>query len=63
VKARGPGETELEDTQARLKKLAGDLDRLASAKGDDWWDVTKTRVTEYVDRVENSVERLDDDKK
>ena len=63
VKARGPRETELEDTQARLKKLAGDLDRLASAKGDDWWDVTKTRVTEYVDRVENSVERLDDDKK
>ena len=63
VKARGPGETELEDTQARLKKLAGDLDRLASASADDWWDVTRTRVTEYVDRVENSVERLDDNKK
>jgi hypothetical protein len=63
VKARGPGETELEDTQARVKKLAGDLDRLASASADEWWDVTSTRVTEYVDRVENSVERLDDDKK
>lgn len=63
VKARGPGETELEDTQARVKKLADDLDRLASASADDWWDVTKTRVTEYVDRVENSVERLDDNKK
>jgi hypothetical protein len=63
VKARGPGETELEDTQARVKKLADDLDRLARASADEWWDVTRTRVTEYVDRVEDSVERLDDNKK
>lgn len=63
VKARGPKETELEDTRARVKKLADDLDRLATASAEDWWDVTKTRVTEYVDRVEDSVERLDDDKK
>ena len=41
----------------------GYLDRLASASADDWWDVTRTRVTEYVDRVEDSVERLDDNKK
>ena len=63
VKARNARETELEDTRARVKKLADDLDRLGSASGDDWWDVTKARVSEYVDRVENSVERLDDDKK
>ena len=63
VKARDARKTELEDTQARVKKLADDLDRLRSASADDWWDVTKARVTDYVDRVENSVDRLDDNKK
>src|SRR5687767_9650831 len=63
VKADGPRETELADTRARVRKLADDLDRLRSADADDWWDVTKARVTEYVDRVEDSVERLDDNRK
>ena len=44
------------------KKLGDDVDRLRSASADDWWDVTKTRVNEYVDRVEASVKRLDDNK-
>jgi DNA repair exonuclease SbcCD ATPase subunit len=60
VKARGPRETELEDVRARVKKLSGDVDRLKSASPDDWWDVTKARVTEYVDRIDRSVNRLDD---
>jgi hypothetical protein len=63
VKAKGAQQTELEDTRARLKKLSGDIDRLRSADADDWWDVTKSRVTEYVDRVDASVKRLDDNKK
>ena len=62
VKAKGAQETEVEDVRARVKKLGDDLDRLRSASADDWWDVTKTRVTEYVDRVEQSVDRLDDNK-
>lgn len=62
VKARGAGETELDDTRARVKKLAEDLDELGSASAEQWWDVTKERVTEYVDRVEDSVDRLDDNK-
>jgi hypothetical protein len=62
VKARGPQETEIEDTRARVKKLGDDVDRLRSASADDWWDVTKARVNEYVDRVEASVKRLDDNK-
>jgi hypothetical protein len=62
VKASGSRETEVKDTQARIKKLTEDVDRLASAEADDWWDVTKARVTEYLDRVEASVKRLDDDK-
>jgi hypothetical protein len=60
VKARGPKETEVEDVRARINKLGDDVDRLKSASPDDWWDVTKARVAEYVDRVEGSVKRLDD---
>ena len=62
VKARGAQETEIEDTRARAKKLGDDADRLRSAAADDWWDVTQARVREYVDRVEASVKRLDDNK-
>ena len=62
TKARGTKETEVDDTRARVKKLGDDLDRLRSAESDDWWDVSKARVTEYVDRVAGSVDRLDDNK-
>jgi len=60
VKAQGPKETEVEDVRARINKLDDDVDRLKSASPDDWWDVTKSRVTEYVDRIDRSVNRLDD---
>jgi hypothetical protein len=60
VKADGAKKTEVEDVRARVNKLGDDLDRLKSAKADDWWDVTRARVAEYVDRVEGSVKRLDD---
>ena len=63
VKAKGARETEIDDTKARVEKLRDDAGRLASAKADDWWDVSKARVSEYVDRVEASVDRLDDNKK
>jgi hypothetical protein len=62
VKASGTKETEVEDVRARVKKLGDDVDRLRSASADDWWDITRTRVSEYVDRVERSVKRLDDNK-
>lgn len=62
VKASGSRETELSDTKARVEKLTTDLDKLASAAADDWWNVTKDRVEEYIDRVEASVKRLDDNK-
>lgn len=62
VKAKGPRETELTDTRARVKKIGEDLDRLARASADDWWDVSRDRVADYVDRVEASVKRLDDNK-
>jgi hypothetical protein len=62
VKARGPRETEVEDVRARVEKLGEDVDRLRSASADDWWNLSRQRVTEYVDRVEDSVNRLDDNK-
>jgi hypothetical protein len=62
VKTRGAQETEVEDARARVRKLGDDVDRLRSASADDWWDVTKARVTEYLERVEGSVKRLDDNR-
>jgi hypothetical protein len=62
VKAKGPRETEVNDAKARLDKLAADLDKLAAASADDWWDVTTDRVEDYLGRVEASVKRLDDNK-
>lgn len=62
VKAKGARETELKDTRARVKKIGDDLDKLARASADDWWDVSRARVSDYLDRVEASVKRLDDNK-
>jgi hypothetical protein len=62
VTAKGARETELNDTRARVQKIGEDLDRLARASADDWWAVSRARVTDYIDRVETSVKRLDDNK-
>ena len=62
VKADGPRQTELEDTRARIDKLQDDLDRLRTVEAKDWWDVSEKRVSEYIDRLERSIARLDDDK-
>jgi hypothetical protein len=62
AKARGALETELEDTRARIDKLQEDLDHLRNVSPDDWWDVSSERVAEYIDRVEASIKRLDDNK-
>ena len=62
VKAKGARETEVQDAKARLDKLVADLDKLATASADDWWDVTTDRVEDYLERVQVSVKRLDDNK-
>ena len=62
VRVTGTQETELEDTRARLTKLKDDVDRLRQASAEDWWDITVKRVSEYIDRVEDSIRRLDDNK-
>ena len=62
VKASGARKTELNDLHARVNKLGDDIDRLKSASAEDWWDISKTRVSEYIDRMEKSVGRLDDNK-
>jgi hypothetical protein len=59
VKATGPRKTALDDLRARVNKLDDDMDRLRTASADDWWDLSKTRVSDYIDRVEKSVARLD----
>ena len=62
VKVSGARETELEDTRARIDKLQDDLDRLKTVDADQWWDLSEKRVGEYIDRVERSIARLDNDK-
>ena len=62
VDLKGAAETELEDTRARLKKMREDTDRLHTATEDDWWDITKARVNDYIERVDRSIRRLDDDR-
>ncbi len=62
TKATGALETELQDTKARLDKVQGDLDELRTVSPDAWWDVSSERVGEYIERVEASIKRLDDNK-
>jgi DNA repair exonuclease SbcCD ATPase subunit len=62
TKAKGALETELQDTKARIDKLQQDLDELRSVSPDAWWDVSADRVSQYIDRVEESIKRLDDNK-
>ena len=62
VKATGRRKTELDDMHARVDKLGDDVDRLKSASAEDWWDLSKARVNEYIERFEKSVSRLDDNK-
>src|SRR5918993_2748487 len=62
TKAKGALETELEDTKARIDKLQQDLDELRRVSPDAWWDVSSERVGEYIERVEASIKRLDDNK-
>jgi len=62
VKASGARKTELNDLHARVNKLGDDIDRLKSSSAEDWWAISKTRVSEYIDRMEKSVARLDDNK-
>jgi len=62
TKAKGALETELRDTNARIEKLRQDLDELRRVSPDAWWDVSSARVGEYIERVEASIKRLDDNK-
>ena len=62
VKATGERKTALNDLHARVDKLGEDIDRLSSASAEDWWDLLKARVNDYIERFEKSVGRLDDNK-
>jgi len=62
IDLKGAQETEVEDTRARLKKMREDTERLHNATEEDWWEITKKRVDDYIDRVDRSINRLDDDK-
>jgi len=58
IDLRGAPEREVEDTRARVKKMKEDADRLRRASENDWWDITKERVNEYIDRLDASIDRV-----
>jgi len=60
TKAKGALETELQDTKARIDKLQEDLGELRNVSPDAWWDVSSERVGQYIERVDQSIKRLDD---
>jgi hypothetical protein len=60
--AKGALETELQDTKARIDKLQEDPAEVRGVSPDAWWDVSSERVGEYIERVEASIKRLDDNK-
>lgn len=62
IDLKGAAETEAEDTRARVRKMREDTDRLKNATERDWWDITRARVNDYIERVDRSIRRLDDDK-
>lgn len=62
TKTKGALETELQDTKARIDKLQEDLDELRGVSPEAWWKVSSERVADYIDRVEASIKRLDDNK-
>jgi|SRR5579871_2809417 len=62
VSAKGTENTERNDTLDRVKKLDSDLSELRKASPDDWWKISRDRVSDYIDRLEKSVNRLDDNK-
>lgn len=62
ISAKGTENTERKDTRARVDKLSDDLAELRKASPDDWWKISRDRVSDYVDRLEKSVGRLDSNK-
>ena len=58
IDLRGAQEREVEDTRARVKKMKEDADELRRASEDDWWEITRARVSEYIDRLDASIDRV-----
>ena len=49
---------DVEETRARVRAMREENERLRKATDDDWWDVTRDRVTRTVDRIEDRIDRL-----
>jgi septal ring factor EnvC (AmiA/AmiB activator) len=49
---------DLEATRTRVRMMREENERLRKATDDDWWDITRDRVTRTVDRIEDRIDRL-----
>jgi hypothetical protein len=59
--ARGANQRDVEETRERVSDLRKETNRLRNASEEDWWDVTRDRMNDYIDRIEASIRRLGND--
>jgi uncharacterized protein HemX len=52
---------DVEETRARIRDMREENDRLRAADEDDWWDVTRERVNNFIDRIDARIDRLTSD--
>jgi DNA repair exonuclease SbcCD ATPase subunit len=52
---------EVEETRGRVGELREDTNRLRRASEDQWWEVTRERIENYIERLEASIERQGND--
>jgi DNA repair exonuclease SbcCD ATPase subunit len=58
--ADGEEADELEETRARVREMRDETGQLRDAAEDDWWDITRARVNNAIDRIDRSIERFGD---
>jgi hypothetical protein len=57
----GQDKEQVDDTRARVEQMKRDADRLRTVSEDDWWEVTKERVSDALERMAAEMRRLKDD--
>ncbi|MGE0449568.1 MAG: hypothetical protein AB7Q29_08290 [Vicinamibacterales bacterium] len=58
IRARGARQTRVEQVRAQVEKLRDDLDALKASEAGDWWDLSKARVQNAIERLDESIEQL-----
>jgi TolA-binding protein len=52
---------DVEETRAEIRDMREENDRLRGADENDWWDVTRERVNNFIERIDARIDRLIND--